>query len=64
MTDHNVAYLKGDWTRRNTAITDYLAEFDRNGVPLYVVYPRNGGEPRVLPQILTPGLVVQALERL
>ena len=64
MAEHNITYIKGDWTRRDPAITDYLARFERNGVPLYVVYPRNGGEPRVLPQVLTPGLVVQALENL
>jgi tRNA (mo5U34)-methyltransferase len=63
MAEHDVAYLKGDWTRRDPAITEYLAEFGRNGVPLYVLYPRNGDEPRVLPQVLTPGLVVQAVER-
>ena len=64
LTDHDVVYLKGDWTRRDPVITDYLARFDRNGVPLYVLYPRDGSEPLVLPQILTPGLVVQALENL
>lgn len=61
---NEVVYMKGDWTRRDSAITDYLARFDRNGVPLYVVYPRDGGEPRVLPQVLSPGLVVQALDSL
>ncbi len=64
MADHDVVYLKGDWTRRDPKITEYLAEFGRNGVPLYVLYPHNGDEPRVLPQVLTPGLVVQAMERL
>jgi len=60
----DVVYMKGDWTRRDAAITDYLADFGRNGVPLYVVYPRGGGEPKVLPQVLTPGLVVSAIESL
>ena len=32
------------------------------GVPLYLLYPANGGEPKVLPQLLTEGLVKQALE--
>ena len=63
MDAHEVVYLKGDWTRRDAAITEYLSSYDRNGVPLYVLYPRNGGEPRVLPQVLTPQLVIQALER-
>lgn len=58
-----VHYLKGDWTSQDAAITRYLAEFARSGVPLYVVYPRGGGTPEVLPQLLTPGLVDAALTR-
>lgn len=64
MAANNIVYLKGDWTRRDSVITEYLARYERNGVPLYVLYPHNGGQPRVLPQILTPGLVVQAMENL
>jgi thiol:disulfide interchange protein DsbD len=60
---HEVAYLKGDWTHRDSAITAYLARYGRNGVPLYVVYPRGTGDGEVLPQLLTPELVVQALAR-
>ncbi|WP_295446139.1 thioredoxin family protein [uncultured Thiodictyon sp.] len=56
----DVLYLKGDWTHRDQGIGAYLAGFGRNGVPLYVYYPP-GGEPRVLPQLLTPGMVRQAL---
>jgi thiol:disulfide interchange protein DsbD len=59
----DVAYLKGDWTRRDAAITAYLEGFGRSGVPLYVLYPARG-EPEVLPQILTPDLLRQALSRL
>ncbi|HYN78684.1 MAG TPA: thioredoxin family protein, partial [Lamprocystis sp. (in: g-proteobacteria)] len=57
----DLLYLKGDWTNRDPVISDYLADFGRTGVPLYVFYPP-GGEPRVLPQILTPSSVRQALE--
>lgn len=56
-----VATLVADWTSADPAITRGLAEFGRNGVPLYLVYPK-GGEPRVLPQVLTPQLVVDALK--
>lgn len=64
LSEHNIVYLKGDWTRRDETITDYLETFGRNGVPLYVVYPKDGGEPRVLPQVLTPNGVIAALETL
>ena len=57
----DVAYLKGDWTRRDEAITRYLQRHGRNGVPLYVLYPPGGGEPRVLPQLLTADSVAAAI---
>jgi thiol:disulfide interchange protein DsbD len=57
----NVATLVADWTHADPAITAELARFGRNGVPLYLVYPQ-GGEPRVLPQVLTAGIVVDALK--
>lgn len=53
----HVAYLKGDWTNRNQAITQFLREHGRDGVPLYVYYPPHG-EGKILPQILTPDLVL------
>lgn len=59
----NVAYLKGDWTRQDPAITAALASFGRSGVPLYVLYPP-GGAPIVLPQILTEGGVIDELNRI
>lgn len=54
-------YLKADWTRRDAVIAEDLARFGRAGVPLYVVYPAGGGEPEILPQLLTPGMVAQAV---
>jgi thiol:disulfide interchange protein len=59
--DADILYLKGDWTNRDPAITDYLAAFGRNGVPIYVFYP-SGGEPKLLPQILTEAVVLAALK--
>ncbi|MGH6955377.1 MAG: thioredoxin family protein, partial [Caulobacteraceae bacterium] len=56
------AYLKADWTNRNAAIERALADQGRAGVPLYLVYGADGSPPKVLPQLLTPGLVANALE--
>ncbi len=58
--ERNVAFLVGDWTRADPAITEELARFGRNGVPLYLVYV-NGEEPQVLPQLLTPDIVIAAI---
>ncbi len=58
--EHHVTYLKGDWTRQDPQITDYLRENGRDGVPLYVYYPPRG-EPSVLPQILTDAALLREL---
>ena len=57
----NAVYMVGDYTDVDPAITAYLQRHQAVGVPLYVVYPRNGGEGRILPVIVTPGLVADAL---
>jgi thiol:disulfide interchange protein DsbD len=60
--DHHVTYLRGDWTRQDPHITDYLRENGRDGVPLYVYYPAHG-QPAVLPQILTENTLLDELRR-
>ena len=55
-------YLKADWTRRDAEIAAELADHGRAGVPLYLVYSARGGEPKVLPQLLTGPIVARALE--
>lgn len=62
LADRGVAYLQGDWTNRDPEITRFLERFGRAGVPLYVVFPAGGGAPLVLPQILKPGALRDALE--
>jgi thiol:disulfide interchange protein DsbD len=62
-SDHHVAYLKGDWTRSDPAITAYLQEFARDGVPLYVFYPGGSTEPSILPQLLTQADVLGPLNQ-
>jgi thiol:disulfide interchange protein DsbD len=58
-----ITYLKGDWTRQDPQISQVLERFGRSGVPLYVYYPQGlDSKPVVLPQILTPELVVTAVK--
>jgi len=57
----NVAYLIGDWTNRNAEISAALRAVGRDGVPLYLFYPPGGAEPRILPQVLTPAIVIAAV---
>lgn len=51
-----VVVLRGDWTRRDPAITRYLTAQGAAGVPLYIWYPA-GAPGRQLPQVLTPAML-------
>jgi thiol:disulfide interchange protein DsbD len=60
----DVALLKADWTSRDAEIAAALEGFGRSGVPLYVLYPADpAGAPELLPALLSPGMVVEAVER-
>ncbi|WP_019677217.1 protein-disulfide reductase DsbD family protein [Arsukibacterium perlucidum] len=63
LSEYNVSYLKGDWTRRDSDITVYLQQYQRDGVPLYVLY-WPGQPPQLLPQILTPDTLRQTFDSL
>ena len=60
----NVALLKADWTEHDDAITGVLTSFGRSGVPDYALYAPGTGEPTLLPEVLTPGIVLDALSKL
>lgn len=60
----NVALLKADWTRHDQAITEALAALDRSGVPAYALYIPGQSEPQMLPEVLTPGIVIDAVKKL
>ncbi|MFN7973487.1 MAG: thioredoxin family protein [Acidobacteriota bacterium] len=55
-----VVTMRADWTSRDPAIAAYLASFDRYGIPFYVYYAPSR-PPRLLPEVLTPGTVLDAL---
>lgn len=61
LADHNVTYLRGDWTNNNPEITELLEHFQRSGVPLYLFFAADGSEPQVLPQLLTESLVTRII---
>ncbi|MFH1814056.1 MAG: protein-disulfide reductase DsbD domain-containing protein [Pseudomonadota bacterium] len=56
-----ITYMKGDWTRSDPLITDFLRQHGRDGVPLYVYFPPDGAPPAVLPQILTEQIVLDRI---
>ena len=56
-----VTQLTGDWTRQDPDITAFLKAQGRDGVPLYLFFPRGGGPAVILPQVLTPSIVLDAI---
>ena len=60
---NNITYLKGDWTHKDPQITQLLNQYNRNGVPLYLVFPKGSGPAEILPQLLTKTSLIDALER-
>ena len=56
--------LVADYTHTPDNITDELSRHNRAGVPLVLVFPKAAGsQPIVLPEVLTPGIVLDALDR-
>ena len=62
--DGNVALFKADWTRYDDDITQALKAMGRSGVPAYALYAPSQSEPELLPEVLTPGIVIDALGKL
>jgi DsbC/DsbD-like thiol-disulfide interchange protein/cytochrome c biogenesis protein CcdA len=57
-----VILLKADWTNGDADISALLRKFGRAGVPCYIVYPP-GRDPIVLPEVITPDIVLHALDQ-
>ena len=59
--DKGVVKMKADWTQKSPEITAEMKKFGRNSVPLYVLYEKE--DSQILPQTLTPELVISTLEQ-
>ena len=63
LAENNITYLKGDWTNNDAKITKLLNQYQRSGVPLYLMYPNGPGEAEILPQILLKSMITAAINR-
>jgi thiol:disulfide interchange protein DsbD len=60
-----VVMMRADWTNHDDTITAALTQLGRSGVPTYALY--SGGPqsaPTLLPEVLTTGIVLDALKNL
>jgi thiol:disulfide interchange protein/DsbC/DsbD-like thiol-disulfide interchange protein len=60
--EREVVTLRADWTDSDPRITAELAKWNRSAVPFNLVYLPGLTAPRVLPELLTPGIVLDALK--
>jgi thiol:disulfide interchange protein DsbD len=61
--ERGIVPLKADWTARDDRIGRVLAGYGRSSVPFYVLYGPSG-ETVTLPELLTPGIVLDVLNDL
>lgn len=64
LAEHDIAYLKGDWTNGDPVITELLEEYDRTGVPLYLLFSKGESRAAVLPQVLRFGEIRAKIEQI
>ncbi len=61
LSQKNVVAMRADWTRPDPAIGHYLASFGRYGIPFNAVYGPASPKGIALPELLSPGDVVRAM---
>jgi len=59
----NIIVMQADWTLPDPQIAAYLASFNRYGIPFNAVYGPAFPEGITLPELLTPGAVTEALDK-
>jgi thiol:disulfide interchange protein/DsbC/DsbD-like thiol-disulfide interchange protein len=63
-SSHQVAFFVADWTRGDERISAKLGAYGRASVPMYlIINPTTPEQPEVLPEVLTPDTVIQAVRR-
>ena len=63
LSGEGVVPMQADWTRPDPEIGDYLGRHGRVGIPLNVVYGPGAPDGIALPELLTPGAVMEAMDR-
>jgi thiol:disulfide interchange protein DsbD len=61
--DRHIATLRGDWTNKDPQITAELAAYHRAAVPFNLIWLPGHPDPVILPELLTPSIVLDALGR-
>jgi thiol:disulfide interchange protein len=62
--EKNIVLLRGDYTKKNQVIQEWLEKFNRAGVPLYVLYRSGEKDPVVFPEVITKEMILEQLNRI
>ena len=62
MKDQAIVPVKADWTRRDDAISRWLKEYGKAGVPFYLFIDAKGNA-HPLPEVLTTGILLDAFKK-
>ncbi len=63
LKSYDVVAMKADWTKPNETIANYLASYDRYGIPFNIIYGPKSPEGIVLPEVMTPDMVLAAMKK-
>jgi thiol:disulfide interchange protein len=63
LRDSGLVLVRADWTRHDDRIAQAVNGLGRSGIPTYVIY-MPGAPARILPEVLTPGILFDALNEL
>jgi len=61
--EKNVVLVRGDYTKKNPVMQEFMKKFGRAGVPFYVLFIP-GKEPIVFPELITIPMVKNALAQI
>ncbi|MBN2233736.1 MAG: thioredoxin family protein [Opitutales bacterium] len=60
--EHNVTKLRADWTKMDPVITQELLKHGKAAVPVYLVYFPDQPKPIILPELLTPQIIINTFD--
>jgi thiol:disulfide interchange protein DsbD len=60
--DQGIIAFKADWTKYDPAITQALALFGRDSIPVYVYYSPESNTPIILPQLITSKMILDRIK--
>jgi thiol:disulfide interchange protein/DsbC/DsbD-like thiol-disulfide interchange protein len=61
--EKHIATLEGDWTNKDSQITAELAKYNRAAVPFNLIWAPGRADPILLPELLTPSVVLGAIPK-